>query len=114
MLSFLLESTYMAENLRDDRSGQKLNFQFYNFFCILPPGGAMSLFTFSVFGHFDQLRIFFFSFFLASAGSLGQASTYIQNPDGCFLIFSFYEAKRKQAFANSIFLAFFGILKPNH
>ena len=53
----------MAENLRDDRSGQKLNFQFYNFFCIWPPGGAMSLFTFSVFGHFDQLRIFFFHFF---------------------------------------------------
>ena len=63
MLSFLLESTYMAETLRDDRSGQKLNFQFYIFFCIWPPGGAMSLFTFSVFGHFDQLRIFFFHFF---------------------------------------------------
>ena len=62
----------------------------------------MSLFTFSVFGHFDQLRIFFF-IFLASAGSLGQASKYLQNPDGCFLIFSFYEAKCKQAFANSIF-----------
>ena len=114
MLSFLLESTYMAENLRDDRSGQKLNFQFYNFFLYLATRRRYEFVYVFGFWPFRPTSNLFFSFFLASAGSLGQASTYIQNPDGCFLIFSFYEAKRKQAFANSIFLAFFGILKPNH